>query len=415
MPNFSKSYQTFPMNPIKLFDGSNNLNIEDGYIKLEKNKHIFFGKKGKTLFNKNENFFIPHNYTDFKKIAKSLNLPTIMNYYDKEIHLKEKRKFELLLNSNNLVELFNSIEEETKNFWLDNYNSSEEFCLFDKITKYIIKTQAKYFFNYTTSPNELTQLVYFEDYFTLGLYINPKTKLGNYFCYGDFVISKNIFKEIFINIRAENSMNGSINTKFDLVYEFLSEDNIYNQFYNFLTAGSANISKSLIYLLCFIKENNCNDIIKDFNSSIEIYSYTGKLINEFYRLIPFIENQVVGPYVYRRCIKDFPITEMIRIKKGDEVFYYNTISNIDPRIYENPLVFNPFRENLEHKGKSSTTYGAGVHRCSGAFLADLWLHHLLVGYLKSGINLKSEKGLQHFTYNPDFEEIKKISYMIKTT
>ena len=414
MSNFSKSFYSFPLNPIKLLGGLNDSNLEGGYFKLETNKHVLFGKKGKALFNKNEDFFIPHNYNVFKEIAQGLSLPTIMNFYDREIHLVEKRKSELLLTSNSLTGLFESIEEDTNKIWLDIYNSSQEICLFDEITKYIIKVQAKYFFNYKASLKEINQLVYFEDYFTLGLYIYPKTKLKNYFSYGDFVESKNIFNEIYNNIKSKNSLNGSIKSRFNFEYEFLSEDNIYNQFYNFITAGSANISKSLIYLLCFIQENNYDKVvIKKFNSNNELYSFAGKLLNEFYRLIPFIENQVVGPYIYRRCHEDFLISEINHIKKGDEVFYYNTLSNIDSSIFENPLVFNPFRENLELKGKSSTTYGAGVHRCSGAFLADLWLHHLVVGYLKSGVNLKSEKGIQHLIYNPDFDEIKKVSYMVK--
>jgi hypothetical protein len=416
MSNFSKSFHSFPFDPINLVGGSNDLNLEAGYLKLETNKHILFGKKGKALFNKYEDCFIPHNYFLFKEIASSLNLPTIMNFYDKEIHLKEKRKFEHLLNSNSLLDFFQSIEKDTRKIWLEIKNTSEEICLFEEITKYIINVQTKYFFNYKASLKEINQLAYFEDYFTLGLYIYPESKLNNYLSYSDFVESKNVFNTIYNNIRSENSLNGSINYKFNLDNEFLSEDNIYNQFYNFITAGSANISKSLIYLICLIQENNYDEVVKKkFNSNNEIYSFAGKLLNEFYRLIPFIENQVVGPYIYRKCNEDFSISDTNYIKKEDEVFYYNTLSNIDENIYENPLVFNPFRENLQHKGKSSTTYGAGVHRCSGAFLADLWLHHLLVEYLKSGINLKSEKGLEYSIYNPDFEEIKKVSYMVKPT
>jgi hypothetical protein len=414
MSNFSKSFHSFPLNPIELLGATNDLNHEGGYFKLESNKHVLFGKKGKALFNKNEDFFVPNNYYIFKEIAQDLSLPTIMNFYDKEIHLKEKRKSELLLNSNSLIGLFENIKEDTNKIWLDLCNSSEEICLFDAITKYIIQVQAQYFFNYKTTLKELSQLVYFEDYFTLGLYIYPQKKLKDYFSFDDFVESKNIFNEIYNIIKSNNSLDGSIKNRFNLEFEFIPEDNIYNQFYNFITAGSANISKSLVYLLCFIKENNYDEVvIKKFNSINEIYSFAGKLLNEFYRLIPYIENQVVGPYIYRRCREDFLISEINQIKKGDEVFYYNTLSNIESSIYENPLVFNPFRENLEHKGKSSTTYGAGVHRCSGAYLADLWLHHLLVEYLKSGVNIKSEKGLQYLIYNPDFEEVKKMIYMVK--
>jgi cytochrome P450 len=372
-----------------------------------------FGKKGKSLFNKNEDAFIPYNYHVFKELVQGLKLPTIMNFYEKKIHLIQKRKFESLLNSNNLAGMFETIEEDTINLWLHIYNSSEEICLFDEITQYIIQVQAKYFFNYIPSSKVLSQLAYFEDYFTLGLHINPITKLKKYFEFVEFVESKNMFVETYDNIRSKSSSNCSLSFKINLEEEFLSEVNIYNQFYNFITAGSANISKSFIYLLCLIKENNYSGkITKKFSSINEIYSIAGKLLNEYYRIIPFIENQVVGPYVYRICDRDFLINEINEIKKGDEIYFYNTLENVDANIYDKPFVFNPFRENLLVKGKSSNTFGAGVHRCSGALLADLWLHHLLVGYLKSGITLNSEMGLQHTTYNPDFVEIKKVSYLV---
>jgi cytochrome P450 len=413
MSKFSNSFHLLPINPIELLGGSNIFNLEDGYYSLDPNKHILFGKKGKALFNKNENSFIPYNYYVFKEIAQGFSLPTIMNFYDTEFHLKEKRKFEHLLNSEILLQLFKSIEEDTNRLFLDICNSTEETCLFDEITKYIIKVQSKYFFNYLPTLNELRRLVYFEDYFTLGLYISPTTKLKNYFNFRDFAESKIIFNEIYNKIKSKSFLNSSINYKFNLEYEFLSEENIHNQFYNFFTAGSANISKCFIYLLCFIKENNYDEfILKKYNLNNEMYSFAGKLLNEFYRLIPFVENQVVGPYLYRVCSENLSINETYNFKKGDEVFFYNNISNIDPSIYDNPLVFNPFREKLDHKGKSSTTYGAGVHRCSGAFLADLWLHHLIVVYIKSGINFKSEMGLQHVIYNPDFEEINRVRYIV---
>jgi hypothetical protein len=164
MSNFSKSFHSFPFDPINLVGGSNDLNLEAGYLKLETNKHILFGKKGKALFKIYEDSFIPHNYFLFKEIASSLNLPTIMNFYDKEIHLKEKRKFEHLLNSNSLLDFFQSIEKDTRKIWLKIKNTSEEICLFDEITKYIINVQTKYFFNYKASLKEINQLAYFEDY-----------------------------------------------------------------------------------------------------------------------------------------------------------------------------------------------------------------------------------------------------------
>lgn len=413
MTNFSKNIHSLPMKSTDSGLGSNEINIENGYIRLDSKQHVLFGKKGKALFNKNEDALIPYNYHVFKEIAHGLKLPTIMNFYDKENHLIQKRKFESLLNSNILEGMFETIEEDTNKLWRQISETSEEICLFDEITQYIINVQAKYFFNYRPSSKVLSQLAYFEDYFTLGLHINPLTKLKKYFEFDRFVESKNMFVETYDNIRSKNSSNSSLTYRFNLEDEFLSEDNIYNQFYNFITAGSANISKSFIYLLCLIKENNyTGKITKRFNSDNEIYSLAGKLLNEFYRLIPFLKNQVVGPYVYRICDRDFLINEINEIKKGDEIYFYNTLENVDTNMYDNPFVFNPFRENLLIKGKSSNTFGAGVHRCSGALLTDLWLHHLLVMYLKSGITLKSEKGLLYTTYNSDFEEIKKVSFSV---
>lgn len=413
MSNLSKNIHSLPLKLSDFVLGSNEINIESGYFRLSSKQHILFGKKGKALFNKNEDALIPYNYHVFKEIAHGLKLPTIMNFYDKEIHLIQKRKFESLLYSNSLTEMFETIKDDTNNLCLHIYNSSEEICLFDEITKYIINVQAKYFFNYAPPSKVLCQLAFFEDYFTLGLHLNPLTKLKKYFEFDEFVESKNVFIETYDNIRSKFSSNCSLTYRFNFEEEFLSEDYIYNQFYNFITAGSANISKSFIYLLSLIKENNYTSYItQKFNSDNEIYSLAGKLLNEFYRLIPFIENQVVGPYVYRICDRNFLINEINEIKKGDEIYFYNTLENVDTNLYDNPFVFNPFRQDLLIKGKSSTTFGAGVHRCSGALLTDLWLHHLLVGYLKSGIAFKSENGLQHTTYNPDFEEIKKVTYMV---
>ena len=383
-----------------------------GYFPDGPNVHVLSGDIGKRIFLKNERFLKPINTTLFKSFAIKHQYPIIMNFIEGDYHLRFKKDLHSFLNQN--LSSFNDLLSiEVLSFW-DNFNkSSNTVDLFDEITELVVKQQFLFFFNYTLSKEDLQLFSFYEDYFTFGLYLDDLTELEKYYSSDKFAIAKKKYNLIFQNIlekdqpsRFSEFCNTMMGNNYDINY-------IFSQFYNISIGGSTNIAKSFIYLLCFCEDENLNDTSHNSNlSEKETYVLSGKLLAELYRLLPYVYNQVVPPFIIREAFEKFRINDEIEVIKGDKIYYYHLLQNISDKL-NSPLEFNPFRTDNDHKGKSSLVFGAGLHRCCGASLTDLWLHHLLVEYLKSGVNLKSEKGLEHLIYNPDFEEIKKVSYMVK--
>ena len=383
-----------------------------GYFSDGPNIHVLCGDIGKRIFLKNERFLKPINTTLFKSFATKHQYPIIMNFIEGDYHLRFKKDLHSFLNEN--LSSFNDLLSiEASSFW-DNFNKSSKIIdLFDEITDFVVKQQFLFFFNYTLSKEDLQLFSFYEDYFTFGLYLDKLTELEKYYSFDKFEIAKKKYDLLFQNILEKDQPslfsefhNTMIGNNYDINY-------VFSQFYNISIAGSTNIAKSFIYLLCFCEDGNLNDTTQISNhSEKETYILSGKLLAELFRLLPYVYNQVVPPFIIREAFQNFSINDEIEVRKGDKIYYYHLLQNITDKL-NSPLEFNPFRTDNDHKGKSSLVFGAGLHRCCGASLTDLWLHHLLVGYLKSGVILKSEKGLQQRTYNPDFEEIKKVSYMVK--
>lgn len=397
----------------------NGLNLEslpkEGYFSDGPNTHILCGTFGKRIFLTNEPFLKPINTKLFVFFAKKHHYPIIMNFIEGDFHLRFKKDLDnyILNKSNRTFHEYLSIN--VSSFWENIKNSSNIIDLFDEIIAYVIKQQFLFFFNYHLDKKQLKLFSFYEDYFTFGLYIDKLPELEKYYSFDKFQIAKREYDLLFNNILNNNTptfFSGFLNNMKDNNYEL---PYILSQFYNISIAGSTNIAKSFIYLLCFCEEANLNDtIFKTSLSEKENHILTGKLLAELYRLLPYVYNQVVPPFIIREASEDFKINEDIKVKKGDKIYYYHLLQNIADYIYS-PIEFNPFRTDNDYKGKSSPVFGAGLHRCCGASLTDTWLHHLLVGYLKSGIMLKSENGLQHTTYNTDFAEIKKVTYMVKAS
>ena len=383
-----------------------------GYFSEGPNVHVLSGDIGKRIFLKNERFLKPINTTLFKSFANEHQYPIIMNFIEGDYHLLFKKDLHSFINEN--LSSFNDLLSiEVLSFW-DNFNkSSKTVDLFDEITKLVVKQQFLFFLNYTLSKEDLQLFSFYEDYFTFGLYLDKLTELEKYYSFDKFEIAKKKYDLIFQNIlekdqtsRFSEFCNTMTCNNYDINY-------VFSQFYNISIAGSTNIAKSFIYLLCFCEDENLNDTSHNSNlSEKETYVLSGKLLAELYRLLPYVYNQVVPPFIIREAFEKFRINDEIEVIKGDKIYYYHLLQNISDKL-NSPLEFNPFRTDNDHKGKSSLVFGAGLHRCCGASLTDLWLHHLLVEYLKSGVNLKSEKGLEHLIYNPDFEEVKKMIYMVK--
>ena len=383
-----------------------------GYFSDGPNVHVLSGDIGKRIFLKNERFLKPINTNLFKSFANEHQYPIIMNFIEGDYHLLFKKDLHSFINEN--LSSFNDLLSiEVLSFW-DNLNKSYKTVdLFDEITELVVKQQFLFFFNYTLSKEDLQLFSFYEDYFTFGLYLDNLTELEKYYSFDKFEKAKKKYDLMFQNILEKNQPS-----RFSEFYNTMTGNNydinyVFSQFYNISIAGSTNIAKSFIYLLCLCEDENLNDTSNNSNlSEKETYVLSGKLLAELYRLLPYVYNQVVPPFIIREAFEKFRINDEIEVRKGDKIYYYHLLQNISDKL-NSPLEFNPFRTDNDHKGKSSLVFGAGLHRCCGASLTDLWLHHILVGYLKSGVNLKSEKGLQHLIYNPDFEEIKKVSYMVK--
>lgn len=386
---------------------------DTGYFSDDPNVHVLYGDIGKRFFLKNEHFFKPLNTTLFKSFANKNRYPIIMNFIEGEYHLRFKKDLDNYI-LNNYIKSFNDyLSIEIPNFWDKLKKTSSRIDLFDEIIEYVIKQQFLFFFNYTLNKEELHHLSLYEDYFTFGLYLDKLADLEKYYSFNEFQKAKNKYDLLFHHFIKDNQP--SIFSEFhdSMIAKNYEYNYVFSQFYNISIAGSTNIAKSFIYLLCFCEDAKLNDTI--FNSDLsdlETYILSGKLLAELYRLLPYVYNQVVPPFIIREASEDFNLNDEIKVKKGDKIYYYHLLQNIS-HIIDSPLEFNPFRPDNNYKGKSSPVFGAGLHRCCGASLTDTWLHHLLVGYLKSGITLKSENGLQHTTYNPDFEEIKKVIYLVK--
>lgn len=73
----------------------------------------------------------------------------------------------------------------------------------------------------------------------------------------------------------------------------------------------------------------------------------------------------------RYCLEDLTLEldgAAVKLQKGDEIGLLLGAANRDPRKFENPDTFDPFR-----KYQANVTFGAGIHFCIGAPLARLEL------------------------------------------
>lgn len=384
----------------------------NGYLKLSDTEYAFFGSEGKRLFLSNEQKLTPFNASKFNLFARKHNFPIIMNFVEDDFHLKFKKDFDRII-SNNIKSFSTYLSVEIQKYWKAKEYKSNAIDIFDDLLEFIIEKQLLFYFDYKATKEDLTKFSFYEDYFAFGLYINDLAFLEKYYSFEKMQNVKDHFDSFFYKM-----LHSNYNSIF---YQFLnnlkdnnySKDFILSQFYNISIAGTTNIAKAFVYILNFCEDQNLDCFSKNHKlSENEIYHLSGKLIVELYRLLPYIDNQIVSPYIFREVANNFNINEHVTVKKGDKIYYYHLLQNISDNI-DSPLEFNPFRTQNDYKGKSSSVFGAGLHRCCGASLTDTWLHYLLVEYLKSGLVLKSENGLQYTTYNPDFEEIKKVSYMVK--
>jgi len=363
------------------------------------NKVYIYGPKGHKFFLKNENKLNPINKNLFISLGKKKQIPIIMNFYEDIKHKSLKKKHLSVINQKKnldfLLHLENSIDEYLEKIL------NKKINLIEEISKLIIKTHTSLFQSINLNDKDLSELYFYKDYYTMGMYL-PKKKLIKYYENKKFLKSE----KKFINIYKKNTkIKNSNNYKTDL-YEI-------SNFYNYTIAGSTNIAKALSYILSLILENYKNIeklIIKKKDMSVEkLSSY---LVYEFYRFIPLVNNQLISPFLYREINKDIFYKNKIFLKRNENLWFFNSINFFDPNIYKSPYSFNPFRWKNKKLKLPYNIFGAGSHYCCGSYFAEKWLQSLLKKILLN-YKITYHESLKYKKYNQSIENIFKTILYVK--
>jgi cholest-4-en-3-one 26-monooxygenase len=101
-----------------------------------------------------------------------------------------------------------------------------------------------------------------------------------------------------------------------------------------------------------------------------------RVVDEFLRLIS-------PPMEMARIATTDTVIGGQEIRKDDVVVLYFAAANRDPRKFHNPNEFDPWRSE-----KETLAFGSGVHRCIGAYLAQLELSVLWEEIVKRDLNFE---------------------------
>ena len=368
-----------------------------------KNKTFIYGSKGNSFFLNNEKKLNPINKDLFLKIAKKKRIPIIMNFYEDKKHKTLKKKHFLSIKKRRNKDFLFFLEKN-----IDQYFSNipkRKINLIEEISKLIIKTHTILFQSIYLNNKELADLYFYKDYYTMGMYL-PKNNLIKYYKYDKFLKVEKKFFNFYKKKLMQNKLKIKLkNQRIDL-YEI-------SNFYNYTIAGSTNIAKALSYILCLIVENyHSIDHFKKKNKSISTETLSTYIINEFYRFIPIVNNQMTSPFLYRQAKEDIFYNNKILIKKNEYLWFFNTLEYFDPKIFKLPHIFDPLRWKNKKLILPYKTFGVGTHACCGTFFADKWLHLLLVNFLRK-VEIQKSPILLHKQYNPNVKKIFKSYLNVK--
>jgi cholest-4-en-3-one 26-monooxygenase len=102
-----------------------------------------------------------------------------------------------------------------------------------------------------------------------------------------------------------------------------------------------------------------------------------RVVDEFLRLIS-------PPMQMARVAQVDAVVGGQQIRKDDVLVMYFAAANRDPRKFQNPDEFDPWRPE-----KDTLAFGSGVHRCIGAYLAHLELRLLWEEIVKRGLTFET--------------------------
>ena len=387
---FSKNFNLLPFNI--------NLNKilkknKKTYLIKKKKAFFLFNHKGKNLFCLHEKFknieTINKNY--FLDKSKQGKIPIIMNHYGDSHELLKK---EHLKNINKYLKKYSSFFNKRANIFFNNIQN-KKIDLIQEISKFIIYQQSNFFLKIKLNKNVLSKLFYFKDYFTLGLYINSKN-LNKFYSNKKYLNSLKVFHNIYSYYTNKKKNYSNI-----------------NKFYNYSIAGSTNIAKSVSYILILIIENygSVKNLKKiSINNEINIDELTDYIINEYYRLIPILNNQITSAFLVRKANKNFKLGRY-SVNTNDNIFFFHTLKILRTKKTTPYNIFDVFRWHKSKLQKPIDTFGVGKHFCCGYLLANMYIKKIikiiLINYNCSSFEYKE------MPYNHSFKMIKKLTVKVK--
>ncbi|KAF8378386.1 hypothetical protein HHK36_029725 [Tetracentron sinense] len=192
-------------------------------------------------------------------------------------------------------------------------------------------------------------------------------------------------------------MNGLMHMK-DEEGKQLGDDEVLDNIIGLIVGGYKSTSLALMWAIYYLakfpdvlrklREENmavCKNKKADFINieNISQMKYTNKVVEETLRMAN------ISPFFFRLVNKDFDY-QGYRIPKNWTVIVWARNLHIDPKYFEDPMVFNPDRWNEPPKPGTFQVFGGGTRICAGNMLVRIQiailLHHLAIGYKWELIN-----------------------------
>ena len=329
-------------------------------LKVDKSNFIFLLNNNLDVFKSIENNLKVHNSSYFIEKNRSQKYPIIMNHFEKKYHKHFKKEHLRRINKLIYAGYESFVLNEIQIFFENNLNKN--INLIEEITKLFIKTNLEFNYKIKINNEDLYQLYFFKDYYTLGLYLDVNL-LEEYYGYSLFVNSLYTFQKIYDDF--EKVITSQLSLDIPNHYKI-------NDFYNNSIAGSTNIAKSFAYLLTFVSEFKNDEILTNLNY----------LMPEYYRYIPLVHNHITSPYLFRKVQEKIRVDNEL-LSKNDNLFIFHTMENFDKEVFINPYKFVPSRWHGEISKKINNTFGVSLHKCCGMSIANIWLKSLINIFFKN--------------------------------
>jgi cytochrome P450 len=335
-----------------------------GETMLKHNDDLFLlGRKRADVLKLLGDDLVPINREYFTGLHARGDLPLIMNYYDADAHSEIKRKH-LALTRQQMGDGFSQRLVGHAKRIFEAMAQCDEVDLVAFITESVIDFHLREFLDIDAPLETVKALAYFEDYFTMGLYL-PPSELPKYYEVEAFAPHRQAFTETAKLWSSQRSLSAAMDGGLDLEpHDF---------FYNFSAAGSTNVAKAFVYGLKLLQEQEQDRA----GLSAEA------LLNELLRFLPLVDNHVVPCFV-TRCPTDAGRARLSDAGYGDVrglIYVFHALHHADPERFELPNLFNPQRWS-PHDGPSNLlTFGVGAHACCGSRLAETWLRTLFEVWL----------------------------------